>query len=264
MGELGGGDTHGSLFGSTKNPYALERTVGGSSGGSAASVSANFAAVGVGQEGLASIRRPSTWNSIVGMRTSAGLVSRAGVYSGWPQKAGSLGPMARTVKDLAILLDVIVGYDSEDPLTARGVGHIPESFTSFLDKNGLRRARIGVLREPMGYNSEPDSDDFKQVDEVFDKGIAALKSGGAELVDSLVIPNLNSLLAKRADHPTAGEEAFKIYYGRSRNAPFKSRAEAMQSPEFAKVFPGAKNRLKTSSDASKYYEYLIEIGRAHV
>ena len=92
LGELGGGDTHGSLFGSTKNPYALERTVGGSSGGSAASVSANFAALGVGQEGLASIRRPSTWNCIAGMRTSAGLVSRAGVYSGWPQKKALSDP----------------------------------------------------------------------------------------------------------------------------------------------------------------------------
>src|ERR1044071_9320843 len=84
LGELGGGDTHGSLFGSTKNPYALDRTVGGSSGGSAASVAANLAALGIGQEGLASIRRPSTWNCIAGMRTSAGLVSRTGSYSGWP------------------------------------------------------------------------------------------------------------------------------------------------------------------------------------
>ena len=102
------GDTHGSLFGSTRNPYALERTVGGSSGGSAASVSANLAALGVGQEGLASIRRPSTWNSIVGMRTTAGVVSRSGSYSGWPKtKPRTLGPMARTVKDLTLLLDAI-------------------------------------------------------------------------------------------------------------------------------------------------------------
>src|SRR5215467_1423021 len=138
LGELGGGDTHGSLFGSTRNPYALDRTVGGSSGGSAASVSANFATAGIGQEGLASIRRPSTWNSIIGMRPTAGLVSRGGVFSGWPERAGTLGPMARTVRDLAILLDVMVGYDAEDPLTASGVGHIPESFTGFLDANGLK------------------------------------------------------------------------------------------------------------------------------
>src|SRR5262245_52758128 len=108
LGELGGGDTHGSLFGSTRNPYDPERTAGGSSGGSGASVAANFCAVGVGQEGFASIRRPSTWNSIVGMRPTAGLVSRGGVYAGWPSIAGSLGPMSRTVTDLAKLLDVIV------------------------------------------------------------------------------------------------------------------------------------------------------------
>src|SRR6266516_4183755 len=165
LGELGGGDTHGSLFGSTRNPYALDRTVGGSSGGSGAGLSANFATIAVGEEGFASIRRPSTWNSVVGMRTTAGLVSRSGVYSGWPERAGSLGPMARTVRDLAILLDVMVGYDSEDPLTATGVGHIPDSFTGFLDKSGLKGARIGVLRESMGYNSETHSDDFKQVTE---------------------------------------------------------------------------------------------------
>src|SRR5262250_3434597 len=138
LGELGGGDTHGSLFGSTRNPYDTERTVGGSSGGSAASVSANFSTVAVGQEGLASIRRPSTWNCIVGMRPSAGLVSRGGVFGCWPEIFGSLGPMARTVEDLTKLLDVMVGYDPEDPLTARGVGHTPDTFTTFLNKDGLK------------------------------------------------------------------------------------------------------------------------------
>ena len=108
LGELGGGDTHGSLFGSTKNPYDLARTAGGSSGGSGASVSANFCTVAVGQEGFASIRRPSTWNCIAGMRPTAGWVSRSGVYAGWPSVNGSLGPMARTVTDLAKLLDVMV------------------------------------------------------------------------------------------------------------------------------------------------------------
>lgn len=257
LGELGGGDTHGSLFGSTRNPYALARTVGGSSGGSGASVSANFTTVAVGQEGLASIRRPSTWNSIVGMRTTAGLVSRGGVYSGWPETAGTLGPMARTVRDLALLLDVMVGYDSEDPLTARGVGNTPDSFTGFLDKNGLKGARIGVLRESMGYNSEPDSDDFRQVTEVFDNAIAELKSAGATIVDPIVIPKLNELLEKRAGNPTAGEEAFRLYFGRSSHPPFKSRAEAMQSTDFAQVSRGARNRLRSSSNPEKYYQYLI-------
>ena len=169
LGELGGGDTHGSLFGSTKNPYDIERTAGGSSGGSGASGSAKFCTVAVGEEGVCSTRRPSTWNSVAGMRPTAGLVSRSGVYAGWPSVNGSLGPMARTVTDLAKLLDVMVGYDPDDPVTARGVGRVRQSFTQFLDKDGLRGKRIGVLRESMGYDAEPGSEDFTKVTEVFDK-----------------------------------------------------------------------------------------------
>jgi amidase len=256
LGELGGGDTHGSLFGSTRNPYDLERTVGGSSGGSAAGVSANYAAVGVGQEGLASIRRPSTWNCIVGMRPTAGLVSRGGVYAGWPEIAGSLGPMARTVTDLAILLDVMVGYDPEDPLTARGVGHVPESYTTFLDKNGLKGARIGILREAMGLGSEPDSEDFKKITEVFDKAVAELKTAGAEIVDPIIIPRLKELLAKRAGSPTGAQESFKVYFERSANPPYKSREEAAHSPDFAKVTRRSQDRWKRSPDETQHYNSL--------
>src|SRR5207247_2358575 len=162
LGELGGGDTHGSLFGSTRNPYGLERTVGGSSGGSGAGLSANFATIAVGEEGFASIRRPSAWNGIVGMRPTAGLVSRSGMYDGYPSPVGSLGPMARTVTDVAKLLDVMVGYDAEDPVTALGVGKAPVSYTKILDKTGLKGARIGIIRESFGNGSEPDSEDFKK------------------------------------------------------------------------------------------------------
>lgn len=256
LGELGGGDTHGSLFGSTRNPYALDRTAGGSSGGSGASVSANFATVAVGQEGFASIRRPSIWNSIVGMRPTAGLVSRGGVYAGWPEIAGSLGPMARTVRDLATLLDVMVGYDPEDPLTSKGVGHVPDSYTKFLDKNGLKGGRIGILRESMGYDSEPDSEDFKKITEVFDKAVAELRAAGAEIVDPIVIPKLKELIAKRAGSPTGGEESFDVYFGRSANPPFKSREEATRSPDFAKVVRRSQDRWTRSSDATRHYEYL--------
>jgi len=201
LGELGGGDTHGSLFGSTRNPYDTERTVGGSSGGSAAAVAANYSTLAIGQEGLASIRRPSTWNCIAGMRPSAGLVSRSGVYGCWPELFGSLGPMARTVKDLALLLDAMAGYDAEDPITARGVGNTPDTFTKFLNANGLKGARFGVLREAIGLNSEPDSEDYRKIQEVFDKSIAELKAGGAEIVDPIVIPKIKELLAKRSGAP---------------------------------------------------------------
>lgn len=256
LGELGGGDTHGSLFGSTRNPYDLDRTAGGSSGGSGAGVSANYATVGVGQEGFASIRRPSTWNGIVGMRPTAGLVSRGGVYAGWPSVAGSLGPMCRNVTDLAQLLDVMVGYDPEDPLTARGVGQAPDSYTKFLDKNGLKGARLGVLRESMGFHAEPDSDDFKKITEVFDRAIAELKSAGAEIVDPVVIPNLKAALAKRAGSFTDEEEAFKVYLSRSAKPPYKSRDEAKQSPDFAKLVKSARDRWARTTESSAHYEYL--------
>ncbi|MBI4464371.1 MAG: amidase, partial [Acidobacteria bacterium] len=242
LGEFGAGDTYGSLFGITRNPYALDRTAGGSSGGPGASIGANFATVAVGQEGFASIRRPATWNCLVGMRPTAGLVSRSGVYDGWPSIAGSLGPMARTVTDLAKLLDFMIGYDPEDPLTALSVGNLPDSYTRFLDKDGLKGARIGVLRESIGNNSEPDTEDFRKVSEAFDKAIGELKAAGAEIVDPIVIPNVKELLAKRATGPDA-DESIQVFFGRNPNAPFKSRQDVLQSPEFTKMFPPAQQRL---------------------
>jgi amidase len=256
LGELGGGDTFGSLFGFTRNPYALDRTPGGSSGGPGAGLAANFAAVAVGEEGFASIRRPSTWNSLVGMRPTAGLVSRGGMYDGAPQVNGSLGPMARTVTDLARLLDVLVGYDPEDALTALGIGHVPDSYQKFLDKNGLKGARIGVLREPMGVASQPESEDFAKVTTVFDKAVGELKASGASLVDPVVIPRLKELLAKRAVGPTEPDDSFKVFFGRSAKPPFKSREEMLRSPDFAKVVRYAQERLRATSDESKHYQYL--------
>src|SRR2546425_1187210 len=256
LGELGGGDTHGSVFGSTRNPYGLDRTVGGSSGGSGAGLAANFATIAVGEEGFASIRRPSTWNSVVGMRPTAGLVSRGGMFDGWPEVNGSLGPMARTVTDLANLLDVMVGYDPEDPLTARGVGHIPDTYTKFLDRNGLQGARIGILREPMGQGSEPQSADFAKVTAVFDKAVRELKAAGANVVDPITIPKLNQLLATRTIGPTEVQDAFKVFVGRSAKAPFKSIDELLRAPGFAKVVPYAQDRLRRTSDDTRYYRFL--------
>jgi Asp-tRNA(Asn)/Glu-tRNA(Gln) amidotransferase A subunit family amidase len=256
LGELGGGDTHGSLFGSTRNPYDVQRTVGGSSGGSAACVAANFATVAVAQEGLASIRRPSTWNSIAGMRPTAGLVSRGGVYAGWPSVNGSLGPMARTVSDLAKLLDVMAGYDPEDPVTARGVGHLPQTFSKFLDANALKGARLGILRESMGLSSEPESEDFRKIDEIFNRALGELKAAGATIVDPIVIPRLKELLAKRAGSFADEEESFDRYFSRSAKRPFESRAEAAASPDFSKVVKRSRERFTRSPDDKAHYEYL--------
>jgi Asp-tRNA(Asn)/Glu-tRNA(Gln) amidotransferase A subunit family amidase len=250
LGELGGGDTHGSLFGSTRNVYDLERTAGGSSGGSAACASANFCTVAVGQEGFASIRRPSAWNGIAGMRPTIGLVSRGGVYGGWPTINGSLGPMARTVTDLAKLLDSMVGYDADDPVTAHGVGKTAGSYSAALDNHALKGARIGILRESMGYASEPDSDDFRKVSEVFDRAVADLRKAGADLVDPIVIPDLTALIATRARSDEDDDAMFELFF-KSGKAPFATRAAAMASALFQNVTNSARRRWTSSGSAEQ-------------
>jgi amidase len=255
LGELGGGDTHGSLFGSTRNVYDLERTAGGSSGGSGASVSANFCAVAVGQEGFASIRRPSTWNGVAGMRPTMGLVSRSGVYGGWPTTNGSLGPMARTVSDLAKLLDAMVGYDPDDPVTAHSVGRTAESYSAALDRGALRGARLGILRESMGFAAESDSDDFRKVSEVFDRAVSDLRKAGAEIVDPIVIPDLKALLAKRARSVHDDDAMFELYF-KGGKTPFENRAAAMASPLFQQVVNSARRRWSAPSSAEQEFGYL--------
>ena len=261
LGEFGGGDSYGSLYGITHNPYDLDRTVGGSSGGSGACTSANFSTVAVGEEGFASIRRPSTWNSIVGMRPTAGLVSRSGMYDGYPSPVGSLGPMARTVTDLAKLLDVMVGYDPEDPVTALGVDHFPDSYTKSLDKNGLKGARIGIIRESFGSNSEPDSEDFKKVDEAFQKAVMELKAAGAEVIDPVVIPDLNKLIATRAASSEESDASLATWLARNPNSPYKNRTDVQNSPDIGKIIPPPKAAqwAKTAprDTTEKYGEYLV-------
>jgi amidase len=153
-------------------------------------------------------------------------------------------------------LDIMVGYDPEDPITARGVGHIPDTFTKFLNKDGLKGARLGILRESIGLNAEPDSGDFKKVTEIFDRAIGELRAAGAVIVDPIVIPKINELLAKRSGGPGETDQSFKNYYGRSANPPFKSREEVIASPDFAKVVKRSQDRLKRNPDAAKHYESL--------
>jgi amidase len=260
LSEFASGDTYGSMFGATLNPYDLQRTVGGSSGGSGASTAANFSTVALGEETGASLRRPGTWNDIVAMRPTAGLVSRTGMYDGYPSEAPSMGPMTRTVRDAAELLDVMVGYDPEDPLTALGVEHVPQSFTKFLDAKGLKGARIGVLRESIGSASEPGSEDFKKVGAVFEKNIAELKAAGAILIDPIVIPNLKELLAKRASDSRISDEALRLWLARNPASPFKTHEDVQKSPDMDKVFPPTRveqwKRAHSEPNIAKYGEYL--------
>jgi Asp-tRNA(Asn)/Glu-tRNA(Gln) amidotransferase A subunit family amidase len=170
-----GGISVSSLGGQVKNPYDLTRTPGGSSGGTGAAVAANFAAAGTGSDTGGSIRSPAFATSLVGLRPTRGLISRDGIVPvSFTQD--TIGPMTRTVADTARLLDEMVGYDPNDPVTALSVGNIPKTYTAFL-QNGLKGARLGLLTNLLGSGPE-----YEQVNEVMAKAIDALKEQGAVIV----------------------------------------------------------------------------------
>jgi amidase len=199
-------------------------------------------------------------NGIASLRPTPGLVSRSGMWDGYPSPTAQMGPMARTVSDLARLLDGLAGYDPEDPVTALGVGMIEGSYIKSLDRNGLAGARIGILRESIGVQSEPDSEDFKKVDAVFERNVAELKAAGAIISDPIVIPNLKALLSRRANNPDGFEAGLKIYLARNPDSNIKSRQDIANSPELAKSFPPTKadqwRRPAPELDPARYLDYL--------
>jgi Asp-tRNA(Asn)/Glu-tRNA(Gln) amidotransferase A subunit family amidase len=235
LSEFAGGDTYSTLFGHSRNPYALDRTVGGSSGGSGGALAANFSTLAIGEETSSSLKRPAAWGALTGMRATPGLISRTGMWDGHPVPTAQMGPMARTVTDLAKMLDGMVGYDPEDPITAFGVMHTPKTYTAYLDKGGLKGARIGVIREPIGGNSRPEAEDFQRVEAVFVKALAELKTAGATVMD-VVIPDLKALTAKRGGDPALTDEALRVYLSRNPNSEFKSREDINNHPEMPKTF----------------------------
>ncbi|MDB5945767.1 MAG: gatA, partial [Ramlibacter sp.] len=144
-----GGVSISSLGGQVLNPYDLTRTPGGSSGGTGAGIASNFAVLGTGSDTGQSIRSPASANSLVGVRPTRGLVSRAGVMPN-SYTQDEIGPITRTVRDAALLLDVMAGYDPRDPITAFGIGHQPASYAASLKADALRGARIGVMTNLYG------------------------------------------------------------------------------------------------------------------
>jgi amidase len=160
--------------GQTHNPYALDRNPCGSSSGSGAAVSANLCTVAVGTETDGSIVCPSSANGIVGIKPTVGLISRAGIIP-ISHSQDTSGPMARTVRDAAILLGALAGSDTRDPATADAITKMQRDYTRFLDPNGLSGARIGVARKYFGFSDS--------VDALMNRVIDQMKSAGAVIVD---------------------------------------------------------------------------------
>ena len=222
MHELAAGiSTVSSLTNQTRNPYDLLRVPGGSSGGTGAAVGASFAAAGMGSDTCGSIRIPAANQNLVGLRGTHGLSSRTGVMP-LSSTQDIAGPLARTVTDLAIMLDATVGPDPTDPITAEGAAHIPKSYRDALTPGGLKGARIGVLRGLFGTAPEDE-----EVGNLVRKALDTMKAQGAEVVD-IIVPGLDELL--RDSSVIADEFKFDLaaYLAKQPNAPVKSLGEIIE------------------------------------
>jgi len=178
--------TESSTKGTTRNPYNLAYVPAGSSGGTAASVASNFGIIGLGTDTGNSIRGPSSRTALVGFRTTLGLISREGIIP-LILRNDVVGPMCRTVEDATKVMEVMVGYDTNDAITKYSEGKIPENYTQFLQKDGLKGARIGVLRELIDENTD------KEIIALFDTAINDMKALGAQIIDSIEIPDFSTL-----------------------------------------------------------------------
>lgn len=183
-----------SMTGETKNPYALDRDPGGSSSGTAAAVTANFGLVGIGEDTGGSIRVPASFTGLYGLRVTTGTISRNGL-SPLVHFQDTPGPMARTARDLALLLAVLVGYDPSDPFTTAALYQNPNELANLQAPSSLRGRRIGVLREVFG---SADNAECDPVNQKIEQVLEVLRSEGAEIIDPVSIPHLQDHIGATA------------------------------------------------------------------
>ncbi len=239
---MGLADTINSVLpGFTRNPYNPAYASGGSSGGTAVALAASFGTVGLGTDTGGSVRAPASINNLVGIRPTVGLVSRTGMAPLDSQR-DTPGPMGRTVEDVARVLDVIAGVDAADPRTAAAVGHIPPTYTAFLDRDGLRGARVGVFRQALSVGDGADA----RVAALFEAAIGDLRAAGAVIVDEFAVPGFETFPRppQTAARTKADWERFFAYEGPTfpvqtvaqlRDAPPGKRVHPLHAPRIAEL-----------------------------
>jgi len=195
--------TESSTHGTTLNPYNTKYVPAGSSGGTAASIASNFGVIGLGTDTGNSIRGPSAHTALVGFRTTIGLISRSAIIP-LILRNDVVGPMSRTVEDATRALEIMVGFDSDDPITKYANGKIPNNYQQYLQKSGLKGARIGVLRVVSEDNIDV------EVKELFEQSIVDLKKLGALIIDPFVVPNFSEL--KKDQWCSEFREDVEIYF----------------------------------------------------
>ena len=211
-----------SIGGQTRNPYDTARNPCGSSSGSAVAVAANLTMVAIGTETDGSVMCPSGINGIVGIKPTLGLVSRSGIIP-LAHSQDTAGPMARSVRDAAILLGAMTGTDAEDPITQNTQEAIPD-YTANLTADGLAGKRIGIIRSYYGAGSNPD------VEAIFESTIETLREHGAEIIDSIEIDTTDMGDAESTVLRYEFKADLKQYLEQT-GAPFGSLAEIIKFNE---------------------------------
>jgi amidase len=230
------------LPGYTKNPYATDRVTAGSSGGTAAAVAANLGESGLGTDTGNSIRGPSSHQSLVGIRSTMGLTSRFGVAP-LSYTADIAGPMARTVADAVAIFQVVAGYDADDPVTEAARSHPMPKYADSLKADGLRGARIGILRQAYERASLDTG-----VTAVFMRAVADLRAQGAIVIDSVPTPELDSLRRVRRDGCNRFKYDLEKWIASTGNrTPVKTLDEIVRSGRF---HPSVQTRLEAANRAT--------------
>ena len=224
------------LPGYTKNPYALDRVTAGSSGGTAAAVAANLGLVGLGTDTGNSIRGPSSHLALVGIRSTMGLTSRAGVVPLYVT-ADIAGPMTRTVADAAALFQVVAGSDPADSVTAPADARREPDYRTFVRRGALKGARIGILRQAY---ERPSAD--SGVVAVFERAVRDLRAQGATIVDTARVDSLEAIFRlARGGCNRFRADLERHLAARGRNAPVRTVNEILKSRRF---HPSVELRLR--------------------
>ena len=248
-------ETISSLGGQTRNPYDPTRNPGGSSGGTGAAVAANFAAAGMGSDTCGSIRIPSFHHALVGLRGTRGLSSRDGIIPlALTQDMG--GPLARSVTDLAIMLDATVGIDPADPITDLSEGHIPSTYTDFLQAGALEGTRIGTLEFQLG--TAPAD---RPVRQVIEAALEAMTVAGAEVV-AMEIPGLTDLLQGASLERREFKTQFAEYLS-APGTPVKSIDDILEAGLYHEALD-ERYRLSARAPGLEDPEYLEIVARRDV
>jgi Asp-tRNA(Asn)/Glu-tRNA(Gln) amidotransferase A subunit family amidase len=210
-----------SIAGITRNPYDLERVPAGSSGGTAAAMAASLGQSGLGTDTGNSIRGPSSHNDLVGIRPTIGLTSRSGIIPLFAHNDVG-GPMARSVEDAARLLTVVAAPDPADSVTIEQPHETGLDYARFLDRHGLRGARIGVFRRYIDTSSTD-----PEIKALTEQALQALRTEGAEIVDPFTVPHYQEL----EKNLWCGdfESDLNAYLAKHPNAPYHDLASIVKS-----------------------------------